>query len=169
MLSISYTFTSADAVGINGVVVSSKIDATSVGIDILKKGGNAIDAAVAVGFALSVTHSGAGNIGGGGFLVLRLSDGTVTTLDFRETAPIESSYDMFLDDEDNVISGLSWSSILASGVPGTVAGFGYIHEKYGLLSWEEVIYPSILLAKYGFSLDYRTVSLLNSKKYKNKL
>ncbi len=169
LVSLSYTFTSADAVGTNGIVVSSKIDATTIGIDILKKGGNAIDAAVAVGFALAVTHSGAGNIGGGGFLVLRLSDGTVTTLDFRETAPMKSTHDMFLDNNNNVVKGLSWSSILSSGVPGTVAGLGYIHEKYGQLTWEEVLYPSILLAKFGFPLDYYSVSVLNSKKYKNKL
>jgi len=160
---------SSDAVGENGMVVSSKIDASKIGIDVLKKGGNAIDAAVAVGFALSVTHSGAGNLGGGGFAVIRLADGTVTSVDFRETAPILSKKDMFLNDNGDVIPGLSWSSSLSSGVPGTVAGLGYIHEKYGSMQWETLVYPSIVLAKYGFELDHHTVSVLNSKKYKSKL
>ena len=163
------SYISSDAVGANGMVVSSKIDASKIGIDILKKGGNAIDAAVAVGFALSVTHSGAGNLGGGGFAVIRLADGTVTTIDFRETAPLLSKKEMYLDENGNVIPGLSWSSSLSAGVPGTVAGLGYIHEKYGSMSWETLVYPSVFLAKYGFELDYHSVSVLNSPKYKSKL
>ena len=90
-------FTLSDAVGDNGVVVSSKVDASKVGIDILKNGGNAIDAAIAVGFALAVTHPSAGNIGGGGFMMIHLADGTVTSIDFREVAPIYSHKDMFLE------------------------------------------------------------------------
>ena len=171
VITINYLFAiiPADAIGTNGLVVSSKEIASEIGIDVLKKGGNAIDAAIAVGFALAVTHPAAGNIGGGGFMVIKLASGEVTTIDFRETAPGLSSRDMYLDKYGDVIQGLSWSSALASGVPGTVAGFGYVHNKYGSLDWEELLYPSILLSKYGFNLDYNNVSLLNSHKYKLKL
>ena len=96
-----------DAVGKNGMVVSSHELASNVGIEILKSGGNAVDAAIATGFALAVVHPGAGNIGGGGFMVIRLADGTVTTIDFREVAPSSAYRDMFLDDSMNVISGKS--------------------------------------------------------------
>jgi len=163
------SFTVSDATGQQGMVVSSKHEASQVGIDILKAGGNAVDAAVGVAFALAVTHPSAGNIGGGGFMIIRLADGTTTSIDFRETAPSLSSKDMFLDDDGNVVPGQSWSSSLASGVPGTVAGLGYAHEKYGSLSWDLLIRPSVLLAKYGFPLDYFNVSILNSDKYKNYL
>ena len=111
-----------DAVGYNGMVVSSNQYASDIGIDILKKGGNAIDAAIGVSFALAVVHPGAGNIGGGGFMVIRTADGEVTTIDFREKAPSAASKDMFLDDSLNVIPGKSWSTSLASGVPGSVSG-----------------------------------------------
>jgi len=164
-----YAYTVSDAVGQNGLVVSSKAEASKVGIDVLRNGGNAIDAAVAVAFALSVTHPSAGNLGGGGFMVIRLADGTVTTIDFREKAPIESSKNMFLDSVGNVISGKSWSTALASGVPGTVAGLGYAHEKYGSMNWFDVVYPSVLLAKFGYPLDYFNVNILNSDKYSNYL
>ena len=166
-ISFVYPFTVSDATGENGMVVSSKHEANQVGIDILKAGGNAIDAAVGVAFALSVTHPSAGNIGGGGFMVIRFADGTKTTIDFRETAPSLSQENMFLDDTGNVIPGKSWSTSLASGVPGTVAGLGYAHEKYGSLSWESLLRPSIYLAKYGFPLDYFNSSILNSDKYKS--
>ena len=120
-----------DAMGRKGAVTSSNEYATQIGIDILKAGGNAVDAAVAVGFALAVTHPGAGNIGGGGFMVVHRSNGEVLTIDFRETAPLNASRDMFLDDQGNVIPGKSWNTALAAGVPGSVAGFGMAHEKYG--------------------------------------
>jgi len=103
-----------DAVGKNGMVVSSNKYASDVGVEVLKSGGNAIDAAIATGFALAVVHPGAGNIGGGGFMVIRLADGTATTIDFRETAPAKASRDMFLDDSLNVISGESWSTSRAA-------------------------------------------------------
>ena len=102
-----FTYTVSDAFGQNGLVVSSKKEASEVGVDILKKGGNAVDAAVGVAFALSVTHPSAGNLGGGGFMVIRLADGTVTTIDFREKAPMNSSKDMFLDSKGNAIKGYS--------------------------------------------------------------
>ena len=125
-----------DAVGRNGMVVSSNKFASEVGIKILQNGGNAIDAAIATGFALAVVHPGAGNIGGGGFMVIRFANGEVTTIDFREKAPLLSSHDMFLDVEGNVINGKSKYSALASGVPGTVYGLGYVHENYGSLPWD---------------------------------
>ena len=126
-----------DAVGRNGMVVSSHELASKVGIDILKSGGNAIDAAIATGFALSVVHPGAGNIGGGGFMVIRLAGGAVTTIDFREVAPSSAYKEMFLDDSLNVIKGKSWSTSWASGVPGSVAGFGMAFEKYGSIKWKK--------------------------------
>lgn len=158
-----------DAVGTNGMVVSSNYLATQAGIDILNNGGNAIDAAVAVGFALAVTHPGAGNIGGGGFMVIRFSDGTSTSIDFRETAPSLATKNMFLDDQGNVIDGMSWSTALAVGVPGTVAGFGYVHEKYGKLRWPSLLKPSINLAKFGHKIDYLNFSLLNNPYYREYL
>ena len=135
-----------DAVGENGMVVSSHQLASEIGIEILKKGGNAIDAAIATGFALSVVHPGAGNLGGGGFMVIRLADGSVTAIDFREVAPSAAFKDMFLDDSLNVIKGKSWSTALASGVPGSVAGFGMAHEKYGKIKWKKLVCPSVKLA-----------------------
>ena len=142
-----------DATGRNGAVTSSNAYATQVGIDILKLGGNAIDAAVAVGFALAVTHPGAGNIGGGGFMVIHLSKGDVITLDFRETAPAKASRDMFLDDNGDVIPGKSWNTALAAGVPGSVDGFDKIHKLHGLLPWEMVVSPAQKLAHDGFILN----------------
>ena len=158
-------YTLADAISQNGMVVSSKSHASKIGIDILEKGGNAIDAAIAVGFSLAVTHPSAGNIGGGGFMIIRFANGDVTTIDFREVAPMQSSKNMYLDEEGNVVQGKSWSTSLATGTPGTVAGLGYIHEKYATLPWETLIYPSIILAKFGFELDYFNISILNSVKF----
>tara|TARA_B110000014_G_C20123812_1_gene597059 strand:+ start:884 stop:2605 length:1722 start_codon:yes stop_codon:yes gene_type:complete len=155
-----------DAIGYNGMVVTSNEHASEVGIEILKKGGNAIDAAIGVSFALAVVHPGAGNIGGGGFMVIRTADGEVNTIDFRETAPSASFKDMFLDDSLNVIPGKSWSTALASGVPGSVAGMWLAHQKYGTTNWADLLRPSILLAQYGFELDPLNCSYLNSEKYK---
>ncbi len=156
-----------DAVGKNGMVVSSNSLASQVGIDILKSGGNAIDAAIATGFALAVVHPGAGNIGGGGFMVIRLADGTVTTIDFRETAPTKAYRDMFLDDSLNVIPGKSWSTSWAAGVPGSVAGFGLAHEQYGSTQWKNLVYPASRLALKGFNLDILNFSYFNSPYYNN--
>ena len=150
------------AIGKNGVVSSSSSHASDIGIKVLKNGGNAIDAAIAVGFALGVTFPNAGNIGGGGFMVIRLSNGEVSTIDFREVAPMLSKRDMFLDDSSNVIEGKSLYTALASGVPGTVAGFGYAHEKYGTMPWDYLINPAIDLAFNGFKLTSRDAQYLNS-------
>ena len=158
-----------DAINYNGMVVSSNEYASQIGVEILEKGGNAIDAAVAVTFALSVVYPQAGNIGGGGFMVVREENGKINTIDFRETAPSASSKNMFLDDSLNVIPNASTSSGKSSGVPGTVAGMWLAHQKYGSLPWSELIKPSIKLAKNGFRLDAFNVKFLNSERYSNYL
>jgi gamma-glutamyltranspeptidase/glutathione hydrolase len=158
-----------DAVGTKGMVVSSHRLASNVGVEVLKNGGNAIDAAIATGFALSVVHPGAGNIGGGGFMVIRLADGTVTTIDFREVAPSAAYRDMFLDDSMNVINGKSWQTSSAAGIPGSVAGFGMAHEKYGREKWTSLVKPAAALAKYGFPMDFQNVSYLNHPYYEGYL
>lgn len=140
--------------GKNGVVASRSLIASEVGIEIMKQGGNAIDAAVAVGFALAVTYPSAGNLGGGGFMVIHLADGKVLSLDYRETAPKASTRDMYLDESGNVIKGLSTQSHKAAGTPGSVAGLLEALEKYGTLSREKVLAPAIRLASQGFPLNY---------------
>ena len=137
----------------NGMVVSASDLATKVGVQILKAGGNAVDAGVAVGFALAVTYPYAGNLGGGGFMVLHLKDGKNTTIDFREKAPLSAKKDMFLNEEGNYIPKLSQSGVTSVGVPGSVAGLIYALKKYGTMSLEQVIQPAIDLAKTGFILD----------------
>ncbi len=139
----------------HAMVVSTNRYATEVGVWILQEGGNAVDAAVAVGFALAVTHPQAGNLGGGGFMVVRLPDGTVTTFDYREKAPLRASRDMYLDENGNVIPELSRVGYLACGVPGTVAGLFMAHQKYGRLPWSKVIRPAIRLAEKGFPVSGR--------------
>ncbi len=141
--------------GKNGIVVSAGKIASDVGIEILKKGGNAIDAAVAVGFALAVTYPSAGNLGGGGFMVIHLSDGTNTTIDFREKAPGTSFETMYQDSSGTFIPELSQYGVTSSGVPGSVAGLIYALNKYGKLSLNEVIQPAIDLAENGFPIEYR--------------
>ena len=158
-----------DAVGENGVVVSSHELASKIGLEVLKNGGNAIDAAIATGFALAVVHPGAGNIGGGGFMVIRLADGRVTTIDFRETAPAAAFRDMFLDDSLNVIPGKSWQTSLAAGVPGSVAGFGLAYEKYGSANWRDLVKPAVELASNGFPLDYQNMNTFNHPYYQEYL
>ena len=153
-----------DAIGKNGAVSSSSSHASQVGIDILKSGGNAIDAAIAVGFALSVTFPNAGNLGGGGFMVVRTADGDVSTIDFREVAPKSAHRDMYLDENGDVVSGMSLYTTHAAGVPGTVAGFGAAHEKYGTKSWNYMIRPAIKLASNGFKLSYRDAMYLNGSR-----
>ena len=141
--------------GKNGMVVSASNLATQVGIEILKKGGNAIDAAVAVGFALAVTYPAAGNLGGGGFMVIHLQDGTNTTIDYREKAPQSVNEFIFQDSSGNFLPDKSQEGVTSSGVPGSVAGLIYALEKYGTLSLKEVIQPAIDLAMGGFELEYQ--------------
>ena len=144
----------AQVYGQNGMVVSSNILASQVGIDILKKGGNAIDASVATAFALAVTHPKAGNIGGGGFLVFMNAAGEATTIDFREKAPIVAFANMFLDSTSKLFKGINHNSLKTVGVPGTVAGLYMAHQKYGKLPWKELVQPSIDLAKNGFVMSW---------------
>src|SRR5215813_6924665 len=137
----------------NGMVVSAQHLATDVGVDVLKKGGNAVDAAVAVGYALAVVYPTAGNVGGGGFMTIRLKDGKTTFLDFRERAPLASTKTMYLDDKGNMVKGLSTDGYLAVGVPGSVLGFETARTKYGTLSREKLMEPAIRLARDGFKLE----------------
>ena len=142
---------SRDPVRGRKVMVSSTTDeASAAGAEIMRKGGNAIDAAVAVGFALAVTWPAAGNIGGGGFMLIRKGDGTAEVIDYRGTAPATSRRDMFLDAEGKVIAKLSTFGHKASAVPGTVAGLKLAHERHGKLKWAEVIEPARRLAADGF-------------------
>jgi len=138
----------------NGMVVSSHYLASQVGVEIMKKGGNAIDAAIATGFALAVTHPSAGNIGGGGFMVVYMNDGRVTAFDFREKAPAAAHERMYLDANGNYIRDLNHEGYLAVGVPGTVAGFALAHEKLGSKPMAELIAPAIQLAEKGFPLSW---------------
>ncbi len=149
----------------NGMVVSASPLASNVGIEILKKGGNAVDAAVAVGFALAVTYPTAGNIGGGGFMVIHLADGTNTTIDFRETAPYAAYETMYLDSLGNYNAQLSQTGWLSSGIPGTVYGLISTLEKYGSMKLADVIQPAIDLAENGFMLTYNMAESIN--KYHN--
>lgn len=138
----------------NGMVASASRIASEVGVEIMKRGGNAADAAVATGIALAVTYPRAGNLGGGGFAVVRLADGRATTIDFREMAPAAASRDMYLDEQGNVVPGRSTVGHLAAGVPGTVAGLAMLHEKYGSgrLTWAQLLEPAQRLADKGFPM-----------------
>ena len=159
--SCSPTSNSINEVDSKAMVVSAHPLASEIGVNILKKGGNAADATIAVQFALAVVYPSAGNIGGGGFFVYRDKDGHCSTLDFREKAPLLSKRDMYLDSTNNVIKDLSLYSYLAVGVPGTVDGMVNIHEKHGQLPWEELLQPAIDLATNGFELTRLEANKLN--------
>ena len=148
----------------NPTVVSARKDASEIGLKIMEDGGNAFDAMIAVQLALSVSHPTAGNISGGGFMVYKLSDGGEGSLDFREKAPISSSADMYLDEDGNVIAGLSSLGGLAVGVPGTISAIFDIHEKFGLLPIEDLFKPSIELAENGFLVTKYLENELNEKR-----
>nr|WP_320119089.1 gamma-glutamyltransferase [uncultured Marinifilum sp.] len=145
-----------------GMVVTAHFLASEVGLDILKQGGNAFDAAVAVQFALAVVYPRAGNIGGGGFAVLRTKKGELNTLDFREKAPLAASEKMYLDSLGNVLAGLSQNGNLAVGVPGSVDGMCELHKKYGRLNWNKLIQPAINLAEKGVVLTELEAEKLNA-------
>lgn len=138
-----------------GMALSTHIAADRIGEDVLKKGGNAVDAAVAVGYALAVVHPAAGNIGGGGFAVVFMADGTATTLDFREKAPLKATRDMYLDKDGNVLPEASTRGHKAAGVPGTVAGMSALLEKYGTMKLADLIAPAVKLAEEGYVINAR--------------
>ncbi|WP_438754470.1 gamma-glutamyltransferase [Pararhizobium sp. O133] len=146
----------------HGMVVTAQHLATDVGVEVLKKGGNAVDAAVAVGYALAVVYPTAGNIGGGGFMTIRLKDGKTTFLDFRERAPIAATKTMYLDDKGEIVKGASTAGYLAVGVPGSVLGLETAREKYGTLSRQDLLAPAIRFAKDGFVLDQGDVASLGN-------
>ena len=147
----------------NGMVVSAEVHASQAGVEVLRAGGNAVDAAVATGFALAVTFPIAGNVGGGGFMVVRFPDGTATTVDYRETAPAAATRDMYVDDSTGSIRpDLSRRGALASGVPGAVAGLLYAHERYGRLGLTDVMAPAIRLARDGYPLGRAQAERFNA-------
>lgn len=145
----------------NGAVVTAHPIASEVGVAILKKGGNAVDAAIAVKFALAVVYPNAGNLGGGGFMVYRDKSGLVNSLDFREKAPAKAHRDMYLDKDGNPITDLSLYGQLAAGVPGSVAGMEEAFKKYGSLSWKELLQPAIELAEGGFPITAQQAGEFN--------
>lgn len=149
--------------GPDGVVVSASRPASEVGAAVLEQGGNAVDAAVATGFALAVTFPAAGNIGGGGFMVVRLPDGTGTSFDFRETAPAAARPDMFLDDDANIDASRLEAGYLAVGVPGTVRGLALAHARLGRLAWQRLVEPAARLAREGFPISAALATALNQE------
>ena len=146
------------------MVASVQPDASDAGVEIMKAGGNAVDAAVAVGFALAVTHPEAGNIGGGGFMLFRRANGEVHFLDYREKAPTKATADMYLDKDGNVIADMSTVGYAAIAVPSSVAGLAYAEKNWGKLTLQQVMAPAIHLARDGFVLDYATAKDLQDDK-----
>src|SRR5688572_21963351 len=143
------------------VVTDSKI-ASQVGADILKKGGNAVDAAIATAFALAVTYPTAGNLGGGGFMLIRLANGQSTAIDYRERAPLKATKDMYLDAAGKVVPNSSTVGYKAVGVPGTVAGMWEAHKRFGKLKWPKLVHPAVDLAKNGFAVSFDLSQSLRS-------
>ena len=160
-----YNAISHPTVGKGGMVVSQREIASEVGADILRKGGNAVDAAVATALALAVVLPRAGNLGGGGFMLVYLSKEKKTVaIDYREMAPSAAHRDLFLDKKGNYDRKKAVFSLLSAGVPGTVAGLAYALEKYGSLSWQEVIEPALRLAEDGFEVTYDLAKILSDNK-----
>ncbi|MFN3940960.1 MAG: gamma-glutamyltransferase, partial [Chitinophagales bacterium] len=151
-----------DRDGYTAMVVSANSYASNVGIAIMQSGGNAVDAAIAVQFALAVVYPNAGNIGGGGFMVLRLHTGETATLDFREKAPAVAHRDMYLHPTGEVTRTAIESSQLAAGIPGSVDGMWDAYKKYGTLEWHTLLQPAIDLAENGFILTERQANELNN-------
>ncbi len=148
----------------NGIVTTANPLATKIGLNILKMGGNAYDAAVAVQFSLAVVYPQAGNIGGGGFLVYRTKNGEIGALDFREKAPKKAHRDMYLDEKGNVIKGLSLHGHLSAGVPGSVDGMVQMHKKLGSIPFKDLVQPAINLAANGYALTAKGAQSLNSQR-----
>ncbi|MGZ5433414.1 MAG: gamma-glutamyltransferase [Thermoanaerobaculia bacterium] len=147
----------------NVMVASTSEIASRVGADVMKRGGNAVDAAVAVGLALAVTWPSAGNLGGGGFMLVRKADGTTEAIDYRERAPLAAQRDMYLDAQGNVIKGMSTDGYRAVGVPGTVAGLALAHKRHGKLKWEDLVEPARKLAADGFVVNDHLARSLSYK------
>jgi gamma-glutamyltranspeptidase/glutathione hydrolase len=147
----------------NGLVVSVSAPASDIGAAILARGGNAVDAAVATAFALAVTHPSAGNIGGGGFMIVRLPDGTATTIDYRERAPGKSTPTMYLGADGKIDRSLTAAGWLAPGVPGTVRGLELAHRKFGKLPWADVVKPAADLATDGWALSRALARSINGQ------
>jgi gamma-glutamyltranspeptidase/glutathione hydrolase len=156
----SFAASPAPVKGEHGMVVTAQHLASEIGVEVMKSGGNAVDAAVAVGYALAVVHPSAGNIGGGGFMTIRFKDGKSTFLDFRERAPLAATKDMYLDKDGNPIEGASLDGYLAVGVPGSVAGLEMAREKYGTLTRQKLLEPAIRLAREGFILGQGDAAIL---------
>jgi gamma-glutamyltranspeptidase/glutathione hydrolase len=145
----------------DGLVVCTSGPACDAGASVMAKGGNAVDAAVATAFALAVTHPAAGNIGGGGFMVVRTPSGEVTTFDYREKAPLKSTRTMYLGADGNIDGSLTRAGYLAPGVPGSVRGLAMAHKKFGKLPWKDVVMPGVLLAEHGFVVSASLARGLN--------
>ena len=152
----------------HGIVVSSHELASRAGVEIMQAGGNAVDAAVATGFALAVVHPAAGNLGGGGFMLIRMADGKAHFLDYREKAPAAAKRDMYLDAQGNVIEGASEIGYKSIGVPGSVAGMVYAEQKYGKLTLKQVMAPAIRLAREGYALSWSEARDMQRDKYLSK-
>ncbi|MFP5246109.1 MAG: gamma-glutamyltransferase [Thermoanaerobaculia bacterium] len=151
----------------HAMVASTSEIASRIGADVMKKGGNAIDAAVAVGLALAVTWPSAGNLGGGGFMLIRKADGTTEAIDYRERAPLAATRDMYLDPNGNVVPGMSTEGYRAVAVPGTIAGLVLAHQRHGKLKWADLVEPARKLAADGFAVGYhlhRSLQLESTKK-----
>ncbi|PKA41674.1 gamma-glutamyltransferase [Rhizobium sullae] len=161
-LALAFAASPAPVEAEHGMVVTAQHLATDVGVEILKGGGNAVDAAVAVGYALAVVYPTAGNIGGGGFMTIRLKDGKTTFLDFRERAPLAATKTMYLDAKGNIVPRASLDGYLAVGVPGSVMGFETARERYGTKSRAELLAPAIRFAKEGFTLEQGDAATLAS-------
>jgi gamma-glutamyltranspeptidase/glutathione hydrolase len=147
----------------HGIVVSAHELASRAGVEIMQAGGNAVDAAAATGFALAVVHPAAGNLGGGGFMLIRLAEGKTHFLDYREKAPAAATRDMYLDTHGDVVGGASEVGYKAIGVPGSVAGMVYAHQKYGKLTLKQVMAPAIRLAREGYRLSWGEARDLHDK------
>ena len=147
------------------MVVSARTEASIIGVDIMKNGGNAFDAMIATDLALAVAYPFAGNLGGGGFMVYRMNDGTTGAIDYREKAPLASSRNMYLDDEGNIIKDKSTLGAMAVGIPGTIAGLFEVHKKFGTMPIEQLIQPAINLAKQGVIVTQKQADRLNN--YRN--
>jgi gamma-glutamyltranspeptidase/glutathione hydrolase len=153
----------------HGMVASTSEIASRVGVEVMKKGGNAVDAAVATALALAVTWPAAGNLGGGGFMLIRMADGTTEAIDYRERAPLAASRDMYLDANGKIIKGASTDGYKAIGVPGTVAGLMLVHKRHGKLKWSQLVEPARKLAAEGFIVSPFLDSVFHDKETLKKL